>query len=86
MPTNVTVYIGEDLHQEMSEHPEVNWSEVCRKGVRDYLSKRTDEVQIMEKVSSLLEILLPRLDKIELDIKLLKQFTIENQTQEETEK
>jgi len=44
--TNITVSISEDLYRRMKEHPEVKWSEVVRRAIKEYLEKmKTTEVR-----------------------------------------
>ncbi|GEM_PF-1034781 len=41
MGRNITVYLPEDIIGLMGKFPEVNWSEVCRKAILDYVNTRT---------------------------------------------
>jgi len=44
--TNITVSVPEDLYRRMKEHPEVKWSEVVRRAIKEYLEKmKTTEVR-----------------------------------------
>ena len=36
---NVTIRVPDDLKEEMDEHPEINWSEVARNSMREYLQR-----------------------------------------------
>ena len=36
---NVTIRVPDDLKEEMDDHPEINWSEVARRSMREYLRK-----------------------------------------------
>jgi len=40
MGKNVTVYLPDDVAEKMEEFKEVNWSEICRKAILDYLVAR----------------------------------------------
>ena len=54
MPKNVTIYIPEEIAEKMEKYPEVNWSEVCRRAVTDYMTTRSldDLGQIAEKLKA----------------------------------
>lgn len=54
MPKNVTIYIPEEIAEKMEKYPEVNWSEVCRRAVTDYMATRSldDLGQIAEKLKA----------------------------------
>ena len=51
---NVTIRVPDDLKAEMDDHPEINWSEVARESMREYLRKLrvaeeiADESQLTE--------------------------------------
>jgi predicted transcriptional regulator len=36
---NMTIRVPDDLKQSLEEHPEINWSEVARQSMRDYLHR-----------------------------------------------
>lgn len=36
---NMTIRIPEDLRDELDEHPEINWSEVARQSMWEYVRK-----------------------------------------------
>ena len=36
---NVTIRVPDDLKEEMDDHPEINWSEVARRSMHEYLQK-----------------------------------------------
>jgi Arc/MetJ-type ribon-helix-helix transcriptional regulator len=36
---NVTIRVSDDLKAELDDHPEINWSEVARESMREYLRK-----------------------------------------------
>lgn len=40
MPKNVTIYVPDELAKKMEELSEVNWSEVCRKAIAEYIKAR----------------------------------------------
>jgi len=49
--TNITFSVDDDLHRRMKKHPEIKWTEILRKRIREYLeeierpySKTTDEI------------------------------------------
>lgn len=42
MGKNVTVYLPDEVAQKMETLPEVNWSEICRKAITDYIEARTE--------------------------------------------
>ena len=49
--TNITFSVDDDLHRRMKKHPEIKWTEILRKSIREYLeeierpySKTTDEI------------------------------------------
>lgn len=37
--TNITFSVGEKLHKRMKSYPEIKWSEILRRAIRDYLRK-----------------------------------------------
>ncbi len=41
MGKNVTVYLPDETAQKMEKLSEVNWSEICRKAIKDYIETRT---------------------------------------------
>jgi hypothetical protein len=41
MGKNVTIYLPDEVAQKMDQLPEVNWSEICRKAISDYIDTRT---------------------------------------------
>jgi len=41
MGKNVTIYLPDEVAQKMDKLPEVNWSEICRKAITDYIESRT---------------------------------------------
>jgi predicted nucleic acid-binding protein len=54
MPKNVTIYIPDQIAEKMEKFPEVNWSEICRKAVIDYIDTRSqiDIAPILEKLKA----------------------------------
>lgn len=38
---NVTIYLPNGVARRMAEFPEVNWSEICRKAIVDYIETRS---------------------------------------------
>lgn len=45
MPS-VTVNVDEDLKERMEQHPEINWSEVTRKAIRE----KIEDLELMEEL------------------------------------
>lgn len=41
MGKNISIYISDELAEKMENLAEVNWSEVARKGIEDYVEART---------------------------------------------
>lgn len=41
MGKNISIYISDELAEKMENLSEVNWSEVARKGIEDYVETRT---------------------------------------------
>jgi hypothetical protein len=41
MGKNVTIYLPDDVAEKMESFPEVNWSEVCRRAVLEYIQIRS---------------------------------------------
>jgi len=41
MGKNVTVYLPDEIAEKMEKFPEVNWSEICRKAITDYVETRS---------------------------------------------
>jgi len=54
MPKNVTIYIPDEIAEKMAQYPEVNWSEVCRRAITEYVNLRnlSDFEQLAEKLRS----------------------------------
>lgn len=52
MGKNITIYISSNIAEEMEKFPEVNWSEVCRKAVTEYVETRSqiDLAAILERL------------------------------------
>ncbi len=52
IPKNVTIYLPDEVATRMEKYPEVNWSEICRKAVIDYVDTRShmDIGPILEKL------------------------------------
>lgn len=46
--SNVTLYVPEDVKEEMDEHDEVRWSEVARKAIIEKL-KEMKKLQLLKK-------------------------------------
>lgn len=44
--SNMTIRVPDDLKRSLDEHPEINWSEVARQSMREYLYrlKVADEI------------------------------------------
>lgn len=45
---NVTVSVNDDLKEKMSQHPEINWSEIARQAFKNKL----DDLELMEQITS----------------------------------
>ncbi len=52
MGKNLTIYLPSDVAKKMGNFPEVNWSEICRKAVADYVETRSevDLAPILERL------------------------------------
>lgn len=44
--TNITFSISKDLHQKIRSHPEIKWSEIVRRSIREYLLKIEERNQM----------------------------------------
>ncbi len=44
--TNITFSISKDLHQKIRSHPEIKWSEIVRRSIREYLLKIEERKQM----------------------------------------
>ena len=46
--TNITFSVDDDLHKQMTEHPEIKWTEILRQSILNYLKKveEIDELSI----------------------------------------
>lgn len=45
---NITLSMDEKLKKEMDKHPEINWSQVARKSIKEEL----EDLKVMEKITS----------------------------------
>jgi len=61
---NVTFAVPQELHEIMSRHPEIKWSEIARKAMWEYARK----LELMERLTS--ESRLSKKDVLELDKKV----------------
>lgn len=54
MPKNVTIYLSDEIAGRMEKYQEVNWSEICRKAVLDYIDTRShlDIGPLLEKLKA----------------------------------
>ena len=54
MPKNVTIYLSDEIAGRMEKYQEVNWSEICRKAVLDYVDTRShmDIGPILERLKA----------------------------------
>jgi len=52
MGKNLTIYLPDDVAKKIEDFPEVNWSEICRKAIVDYVETRSeiDLAPILEKL------------------------------------
>lgn len=50
---NMTIRVPDDLKQRLDEHPEINWSEVARQSMREYLHRLdvADEIASRSELS-----------------------------------
>lgn len=50
---NMTIRVPDDLKQRLDEHPEINWSEVARQSMREYLHRLdvADEIASQSELS-----------------------------------
>ena len=46
---NITIRVPDDLKTALDEHPEINWSEVARQSMWEYVKKLEVAEQIAEK-------------------------------------
>ncbi len=46
---NMTIRVPEDLKDAMDDHPEINWSEVARRSMQEYLHKLEIADQLASK-------------------------------------
>ncbi|MHA1719086.1 MAG: hypothetical protein ACTSWX_01035 [Promethearchaeota archaeon] len=44
--TNITFSISKDLHQRIRAHPEIKWSEIVRRSIREFLLKIEEREKI----------------------------------------
>ena len=54
MSVNITVRIPRKLAEKMRRYREINWSEVVRKSIEEYI-RRLEETRLLESPSELLE-------------------------------
>ena len=45
---NMTLAVPEDLHRVMRRHPEIRWSEVARRGLREY----AERIEFLDRLTS----------------------------------
>lgn len=45
---NMTIRVPDDLKRSLDEHPEINWSEVARQSMREYLYR----LEVAEEIAS----------------------------------
>lgn len=52
MGKNVTIYLPDEVAENMEKFPEVNWSEICRQAILDYIEtrSRTEIAPILERL------------------------------------
>ncbi|WP_275736752.1 hypothetical protein [Halorhabdus sp. SVX81] len=50
---NMTIRVPDDLKASLDEHPEINWSEVARQSMREYLARLNvaDEIASRSELS-----------------------------------
>ena len=79
MPRNITVYISDELTDRMKKRTEVNWSEIARQGIENYLTGRETKDELLETTAKILI----RLDTVEVDLALLKKFCVDLEKKKE---
>lgn len=77
MPRNITVYISDEIDDRMKKVPEVNWSEVCRQGIVNYLEKRLETTEALYKT---LETLLEKVKNLEFEVQFIKRTVVGEST------
>lgn len=50
---NISIYVPDDLAEKMERFPEVNWSEIARRGIEDYVKGRKRREQMLRTLDEL---------------------------------
>lgn len=48
---NLTIYVPDDVAEKMAMFPEVNWSEICRRAIIEYLGVREKDLDLVRRVA-----------------------------------
>lgn len=62
---NMTIRIPEDLKDAMDDHPEINWSEVARQSMWEYVTK----LKVADEIASRSELTEEEAAKLSEDVK-----------------
>lgn len=62
---NMTIRIPEDLKDAMDDHPEINWSEVARQSMWEYVTK----LRVADEIASRSELTEEEAAKLSEDVK-----------------
>ncbi len=62
---NMTIRVPDDLKRSLDEHPEINWSEVARQSMREYLYR----LEVAEEIASQSELSEEDAVKLSEDVK-----------------
>ena len=64
--TNITLALEDTLHERMKRHPEIRWSEVVRKSIR----QKVEMLDAMDKIASKSRLTKKDVDEISRKIKM----------------
>jgi hypothetical protein len=53
MAKNITVAVSDEIYMKMENHRDVNWSEVCRMAISDYIQTKTSPFVLRFQVEQL---------------------------------
>lgn len=62
---NMTIRIPEDLRDELDAHPEINWSEVARQSMWEYVRK----LRVADEIASMSELTEEEATRLSEDVK-----------------
>lgn len=79
MPKNLTIAISDELAKEMETMPEINWSEVCRQAISNYIDEKKAKRK-GELTRELETYLSPKLTQLEEEKERIKKAEIERFT------